>query len=129
MTESEKEATKYAICYPKVEKGEILTSKDLQEAYIAGAEPREKRIADLEKENAALKERNIKDCKNFNEAIKEISERLNQKYYQLTKAKEIIKTLVDYEKANAIILNYNEFLKQAEDFIKGEEIYARDGEL
>lgn len=39
MTEEEleKEAAKYAIYYPKVEKGEILTSKDLQEAYIAGA--------------------------------------------------------------------------------------------
>lgn len=50
----EKEATKYAICYPKVGKGEILTSKDLQEAYIAGAEPREERITELEKENAEL---------------------------------------------------------------------------
>lgn len=48
---------------------------------------------------------------------KEESEKLKK---ELAEAKKIIKTFVDYEKANVIILRYNEFLKLAEDFIKGE---------
>lgn len=50
----EKEATKYAIYYPKVEKGEILTSKDLQEAYITGAKAHSVKWHDLRKDSNDL---------------------------------------------------------------------------
>lgn len=88
------------------------------DGYLDGAEPREKQIAELgqliktqdrklrqqskecdkainrveilAKENAELKEQNIKDCENFNKTMKEIKEQWNKEHYQLTKAKEII---------------------------------------
>ena len=44
-------------------------------------ESQEKRIAELE-------EQNIKDCENFNKAMKEIKKQFNNEHYQLTKAKK-----------------------------------------
>lgn len=65
------------------------------DGYIAGAEPREEKIAILEKENAELKEQNIKDCENFNKTVSETKKQWNKEHYQLAKAKEIIKELLD----------------------------------
>lgn len=63
---------------------------DVTEAYIAGAEPREKRIAELEKENAELKEKlKPENC------LKLLAKEGYIKFTsdQLTKAKEIIEEL------------------------------------
>lgn len=58
--ELEKEAIFHAENIIPADVNYYLTKKyskeQIQQAYIAGAEPREKRIADLEKENAELKE-------------------------------------------------------------------------
>lgn len=57
--ELEKEAEEYAFAHwaDTDEKGDYFADDVLiKQAYLAGAEPREKRIAELEKENAELKE-------------------------------------------------------------------------
>ena len=51
--ELKKEAIKYAVDYP-TNYGKGYKRKDLRLAYLAGAEPREKRIADLEQQNKEL---------------------------------------------------------------------------
>ena len=68
-----------------------------EDGYIAGAWPREKRIAELEKENAELKESGSVICDRLSERIDEIVELKNENIglkNQLTKAKEIIKNLL-----------------------------------
>lgn len=52
--ELEKEAIQYAVDYP-TRYGKGYKRKDLRIAYLAGAEPREKRIAELEAENERIK--------------------------------------------------------------------------
>ena len=67
------------------------------DGYLASAEPREKRIAELEKENAELKESGSVICDRLSERIDEIVELKNENIglkNQLTKAKEIIKNLL-----------------------------------
>ena len=62
--------------------------------YLESAEPREKRIAELEKENAELKSKNCwKTCKYTEPKSQWISQHI-QDVEQLNKAKEIIKKLV-----------------------------------
>ena len=60
----------------------------VKQAYIAGAEPREKQIAELEKENAELKEklehRNCVDCSNHGSNVK------------LLRAKELLRQCAKY---------------------------------
>jgi predicted RNase H-like nuclease (RuvC/YqgF family) len=65
MTEElEKEAEEYfkSICgdyneeYERTGKRHYFVGFDIKNAYLAGAEPREKRIAELEKENTELKD-------------------------------------------------------------------------
>lgn len=73
-----------------------------------------------EKENAVLKKRNIKDCKNFNMAVEKIGEQLNQKQYQLTKAKKIISNLYAICKDNHYP-NTSVLMEQAEQFLKESE--------
>ena len=67
----------------------------VERAYLAGAEPREKQIADLEKENADLK--GLKDVATLIRAnndtvttLMQLNNMLVSKTQQLTKAKEII---------------------------------------
>ena len=57
---------------------------------------------ELEQENAELKEQieklgeqNIKDCENFNRVMAETNEQWNKEHYQFTKAKKIIKSLLE----------------------------------
>lgn len=62
--------------------------------YLESAEPREKRIAELEKENAELKSKNCwKTCEYAEPKSQWISQHI-QDVEQLNKAKEIIKKLV-----------------------------------
>lgn len=49
---------------------------------------------ELEKENAELKEQNIKDCENFNKTMSETKKQWNKEHYQLIKAKSIIQSFV-----------------------------------
>ena len=130
--EKAKKRTKGFKCQDNCEKSYVMGALDF-------AEPREKRIAELqdklknlasvaevrlanwqklEKENAELKEQNIKDCENFNKTMKETKEQWNKEHYQLTKAKEIIRELLTCAR------NYPESNKQkmqkAEQFLNSE---------
>lgn len=128
MTEEQKE--KYANFLDKV--SEILgLNKPVDVLRLCAVtdeyfKPIEKHIAELEKENAVLKERNIKDCKNFNKAVKEISERLNQKHYQLTKAKDLLLRFIELKNKPCAIghsvnmLLYENIRSEAEQFLKKE---------
>ena len=79
-------------------------------AYITGAEPREKRIAELEKENAELQEKlNIRSCQNCKHSNKSCpsdgscvhhNKWEDYKNPQLTKAKEIIKDYMTIAKGS-----------------------------
>ena len=62
-------------------------------AYIASAEPREKRIAELEKENVELKEKE-NTVHTLDVLHKEAVRKYGEVNEQLTKAKEIIKDLL-----------------------------------
>jgi hypothetical protein len=79
-------------------------------------------IKELKQENAELKERNIKDCKNFNRAVEKIGEQLNQKQYQLIKAKELLKKIekIVYNGENEIkrLSKIVDILAEAEQFLK-----------
>ena len=84
-----------------------------QESYLAGAEPREKRISELEKENAELK-RNKKTIVHLANCLEEkMKERL-------IKAKEIIKKLSYTYKYVIQFEEYadREVLTEAEKFMK-----------
>lgn len=92
--------------------------QSLVELILSFTEPKDKRIEELEKENAVLKERNIKDCKDFNRAIEKIGEHLNQKQNQLTKAKEIIKTFLGFAEVFSYSPSMDKFISEAEQFLK-----------
>ena len=120
--------------------------KNCEKSYIMGAldfaEPREKQITELEKENAELiknyqvsrlylegyddakkelekeiselKEQNIKDCENFNKTMKEIKEQWNKEHYQLIKAKEIVAKLYHADECFTYDEEAEQFLKESE---------------
>lgn len=92
MTKEElkKEAIKFAVDYP-TSYGKGYKHKDLRIAYLAGAEPREERIEELEKENAELKEKlKPENC------LKLLAKDGYVKFTsdQLTHAKEIIREYI-----------------------------------
>ena len=92
-------------------------------AYITGAEPREKRIAELEKENAELKEQCLilADCNTCNSTCK--TENIEMKK-QLTKAKEIIEKLYSHIFQGMCFMGINDYSIQkaeAEQFLKESE--------
>ena len=121
--ELEKEAEEYALnTYEMCSYSDLPYASDRrarEQAYIAAAEPREKRIEELEKENTELKKKNLdtQDAVTMqmytNRANKEIADK------QLTKAKEIIKLLLwdlrnrSYEPVKDV--------EQAEQFLKETE--------
>lgn len=121
--ELEKEAEEYALnTYEMCSYSDLPYASDRrarEQAYIAAAEPREKRIKELEKENTELKKKNLdtQDAVTMqmytNRANKEIADK------QLTKAKEIIKLLLwdlrnrSYEPVKDV--------EQAEQFLKETE--------
>jgi hypothetical protein len=106
---------------------------DVKEAYQKGAEPREKQIAELEKENAELKSRDCwKGCLYASGKSELIHEFLQQKY-NLTKAKKIMNIAIEGIKHWGIVggterpfekqaeLEFNLFLEKAEQFLKDSE--------
>ena len=113
------------------------------QAYIASAEPREKRIAELEKENADLKEeinkiafvrgnleeenaelKGLKDVATLIRAnndtvttLMQLNNMLVSKNQQLTKAKDILRMIVYWKSDKKELLN---FINKAEQFLNNE---------
>lgn len=100
--ELEKEAEKYAEEY-QIYVSEYCSYNHLVKAYLASAEPREKQIADLEKENAELKTKKIPqlerriasirgahsvDCRKLNARTEQV-ERLKKENAELREKLEI----------------------------------------
>ena len=105
MTKSElkKEATEYALEWGDKTDGTYACCRD---GYLAGAEPREKRIAELEKENAELK------------AIADFQTSSNMdRYFQLKRSKELLKRYVKIY-VNPYPEEEIELRKEAEQFLK-----------
>lgn len=94
-------------------------------SYLAGAGPREKRIAELEKENAELKAFKEKCKFNVNDIFKEI-----ETENKFTKAKEIIKKFSEFVN-NEIEYDpehpqehtdlWNKLCEESEEFLKENE--------
>ena len=113
MTKEELEQKAEEI-YTKTDK-EFMDCQDEGEifnlGYLAGAEPREKRIAELEKENKVLAQ-NLEDTEIVNKALEnEIAEleaeneRIKTKYYELQDTlKKVRLALIKERTAN--IMNY-----------------------
>ena len=93
--ELEKEAEEYADWFWGASPSMM---KALAEAYIKGAEPREKQIAELKKENAELKKELVEKGQHLDlterEWGKDMSKMIHYKT-QLTKAKELLKRCYD----------------------------------
>lgn len=86
--------------------------KQVLKAYVDSAEPREKRIEELEKEIAELKEHHKSVCDTLTNTHRHIRE-------QLTKAKEIIKELIEsLEVSEGEEIRESNFVKKAEQFLK-----------
>ena len=81
------------------------------QGYLAGAEPREKRIEELEKENAELKEHHKSVCESLTNTHRNIRE-------QLTKAKELLELFVQWNYGCCKEPDYKDIVKQAEQFLK-----------
>ena len=108
-----------------------------EEGYLAGSEPREKRISELKSENAELK-KNIENLEGVKlaqgvalERENAINDYLREEYKilfdKLTKAKEIIKDLLDFgtysedDEQGEKKVRENVW-KQAEQFISEQEL-------
>lgn len=92
-----------------------LYLKDLENAYIAGAEPREKRIADLEGENAELLKSNSHVRSQLRNKTSDYY--ILEHHYNL--AKEIIEAICDgYESALVSENDMCEKIKKAKTFLK-----------
>lgn len=132
--ELEKEADEYADtvkCEWENDTYWVDCRDEVTDAYLAGAEPREKRIADLEKKNAKLKTK-VTALENANRAmVKELDDMTSggvsvlknivRSKEQLTKAKEIIKNclrlwndVMTEENVKALIIEAEQFLKEVE---------------
>ena len=114
---------KYLLCYNCEKKCNCIDSNSYCEeqvlkAYVDSAEPREKRIAELEKENAELKEKlKPENC------LKLLAKEGYVKFTsdQLTKAKEIIKIFLKYEICTLNIKDeLADNIAKAKSFLKSE---------
>ena len=132
--ELEKEATEYALEWGDKTDGTYACCRD---GYLAGAEPREKRIAELEKENAELKAK-ANALENANKAMsKELDDMTSggisvlknvvRSKEQLVQAKEILRGLyfivqsrIDYENNTGIA----DEMWRAEQFLKEVDKYG-----
>ena len=132
--ELEKEATEYALEWGDKTDGTYACCRD---GYLVGAEPREKRIAELEKENAELKAK-ANALENANKAmVKELDDMTSggisvlknvvRSKEQLVQAKEILRGLyfivqsrIDYENNTGIA----DEMWRAEQFLKEVDKYG-----
>ena len=108
--------------------GDITNYHDLRQGYLAGAEPREKRIAELEKEKAELKTDyevlscSVGDFDELQNKLEEEQRKNNGLSDNLTKAKKIIKALLRLwndvmteETVKALIAEAEQFLSEVDD--------------
>lgn len=122
---------------------------DYTRGYINAAEPREKKIEELEQENAELRakylqatdegtsfahlkslERENAELKDDNKVMADNYSKMEQKFYNnLSKATEIIKELLDTQ---SCLDPYRDIFKdrilKAEQFLKGENIILEDAQ-
>ena len=114
MTKKElkKEAIQYAVDYP-TSYGKGYKHKDLRVAYLAGAEPREKRISKLEKENTELKARLIA----INLLTPELEKQSKARKKQLAEAKELIEDIYDLIPSSHSDY-YKDVMERARQFLK-----------
>lgn len=130
ITELEQEAEKYL---DKKYLKDMGVRNPCRKAYLAGAEPREKRIAELEKENVQLKEANETLATMNNNMWVELekkraeSQGITNKLHQLIEAKELIGKFSDFanleveydpEHPQEHTDLWNELCKKAEAFLK-----------
>ena len=121
--ELEKEAGEYAKPFYNMTRYDYVEERThIKEAYLAGAEPREKRIIELKDENNKLLDViNNQDVKiaDLEKQIKQIEKVSDYNADQLTKAREIIKEL----KAGLSMYsgNYQSIMLKAEQFLKEKE--------
>ena len=93
------------------------------DAYLASAEPREKRIEELKKENAELKK--VKQVKiEVTRDYKKLAKDLQEQGDQLTKAKEIISEFVEWAnwQGNSKCPSFKSIQDKAEQFLKDSEV-------
>ena len=108
------------------------SEEDFIKAMVDIAEPREKRIAELEKENLVLHEMNVKrlDLQKENAELKESLKKWKDAIYadvenydkQFTKAIEIIKELVEWAnwQGNSRCPSFKSIQDKAEQFLNSE---------
>lgn len=109
--ELEKEADKYADDYatPDLDSSfRVYMFEASKEGYLAGAEPREKRIAELEKENANLKIDMDSSCK----AWKKLSDEYKKRWKECEKKNAELKSIKDV--ADLIRLNNSHIVAMAQ---------------
>lgn len=118
--ELEKEAEEYV--RNKADKGNFdleqfgkayFSESSMKQAYLAGAKPREKRIEELEKENAELKKFR-QDCVKLTEDNVVMARQRAETSKQLTKAKELLRMVIDS-------YNHKERFSFEKDLIKVEQ--------
>ena len=88
--------------------------KQIGEMLVMFAEPREKRIAELEKENAELKSRN--------QELLQSCEGATMLYKDLQIATKIIKKYLTIGVGGKITQNYLDVTKEAEQFLKDSKV-------
>ena len=90
------------------DEGEIFTL-----AYLAGAEPREKRISELEYQ---LTHRNCLDCSNHSSKLRMRTLELEK---ECTKAKKLLKKVVtDFHNMDCVTVHIDKMIAEAEQFLK-----------
>lgn len=103
--ELEKEAEEYRLSLitklrPKLQEGcNCKELTDIEKAYLAGAEPREKHIAILEKENAELKEK-LESSEKVRDYWKESAFDWRHKFFEKRSTKRLVKKSKQLAKAN-----------------------------
>ena len=133
MTEEEleKEAEKYfkSICgdyneeYERTGKRHYWVGFDIKNAFLAGAEPREKRIAELEHQ---LTHRNCLDCSNHSSKLRMRTLELEKENAELKEKLEVVIALKD-EEIGCIQTDFNTFKSKAKELFKWFVWYFREG--
>ena len=97
-----------------------------EEGYLAGAEPREKQIVNLRKENAKLKTDygvlscSVGDFGELQDKLEEEQRKNNGLSDNLTKAKELLKESMNYLDTYHNAVKVYNFIAEAEQFINSE---------
>lgn len=108
--ELEKEAEEYRLnlitkLRPKLQEGcNCKELVDIEKAYLAGAEPREKRIAVLEKENAGLQEK-LESSEETRDYWKESAFDWRHRFFAKRSTKQLVKKSEQLARAEKIIRN------------------------